>query len=336
MFAPALVRLVLGISVFGASLFSGSVYADSRPALALPQDSYDFGSVAQGAVVTHEFEVKNVGSADLVIQRIVPSCGCTAATMVSPTVRPGTSEKIRVVFDTSGFMGPKTKTIQILTNDPQNSDKIFTLKGSILSSFKTEPARLVFGELSPASPSVDRQREVAIELVNGDSLEISKATTLSPFLTVTPIESGTRRVRARVEISPEAPRGEFRDRVIFELKGSRSATINVPVTATIAGDVRLSASTVSFGVVDGTGLLEKRIQFENRASFPVSIQSLESSDSAVATYYVEVQAGKQGVLVVKLDPTKMGGDLRGVVTLKTNHPTEGTLSLNVTAVRPPR
>jgi hypothetical protein len=256
--------------------------------------------------------------------------------MVSPTVKPGTSEKIRVVFDTSGFMGPKTKTIQILTNDPQNSDKIFTLRGSILSSFKTEPARLVFGELSPSSPIVHRQREVAIELVSGDALEISKATTLSRYLTVTTIETEARRARARVEISPETPRGEFRDRVIFELKGSRSATINVPVVATIAGDVRLSASTVSFGVVDGTGLLEKRIQFENRANFPVSIQSLESSDSAVASYYVEVQTGKQGVLVVKLDPTRMGADLRSVVTLKTNHPTEGTLSLNVTAVRPPR
>lgn len=341
MVVPAIVRLVRVVclaSVCASSLLFGvrGASADALPVLSITQDSYDFGTVAQGTVVVHEFEVRNSGSADLVIHRIVPSCGCTAATVVSPTIKPGTSEKVRVAFDTSGFMGPKTKTVQIVTNDSQNTDRVLTLKGSVRSGFIVEPSRLSFGELSRSSTLSDRQRDVTIQLADGDALEISKASALSRYVTVSAVEKQARVVRARVEISPEAPRGEFRDRIIFELTGGRSATINVPVTATIAGDVRVSASTVSFGVVADREIVERRVQFENRAEAPVSIMSLTSSESAITPSYIEVQPGKQGVLVFKLDPTKMTNDIRGVVEVTTNHPTEGNLSINVTAVRPPR
>lgn len=329
-------RLVFGLSLF---FFLGAVspaHADARPSLALSHDSYDFGVVAQGTVVVHEFEVKNAGTADLVIERIIPSCGCTAATMVSPTVKPGASERIKVTFDTSGFMGPKTKTVQILTNDPQSSEQVLKLKGSVLSGVKVEPSRVSFGEISPSAPVSDRRREFSVELVNGDNLEIAKTSTLSRFLTVTPLETKGRRVTVQVEVAPNTPRGDFRDRVVVELTGGRSTTINVPVTAFIAGDIRLSSSTVSFGVVSGGTVIERRVQFENRSSAPISLNALESSEPAVEASFVEVQPGRQGVIVLRLDPTKMKGDLRGIVQVSTTHPTEAALSINVTAVRPPR
>jgi hypothetical protein len=51
---------------------------------------------------------------------------------------------------------------------------------------------------------------------------------------------------------------------------------------------------------------------------------------------VEVQPGKQGVVVVKVDPRRVRGDLKATVELNTTHPVENQIVLNVYGVQPPK
>jgi hypothetical protein len=49
---------------------------------------------------------------------------------------------------------------------------------------------------------------------------------------------------------------------------------------------------------------------------------------------VEVQPGRLGVLVVKVDPRRVSGDLKATVEVRTNHATEPVLAVNVFGVLP--
>src|SRR5271169_2246402 len=51
----------------------------NQPKIQLLDPIYDFGTVMSGPAVSHTFKVRNAGGADLVIDRVQTSCGCTAA-----------------------------------------------------------------------------------------------------------------------------------------------------------------------------------------------------------------------------------------------------------------
>ena len=323
-------------TVVGYVAVPAVVVAEGRPVISLGTQVYDFGSVAQGAKVVHEFEIKNSGTADLIIQRLSPSCGCTATQLTTPVVRPGATEKVRVTFDTSGFLGDKTKTVLIASNDSESPEKVFTLKGRVVTGFSVEPSRVDFGEISPSLPLSARQREITFSVAEGTELKITKISSLSNYLVASPVVTQENKAVVKVEILPTVPKGEFRDRIIFELDGGKRAAVNVPVNASVKGDLSLSPGTLSFGVVEGTQPLERRVQFENKGTKPVAIKDISTSDSALSASMIQVQPGRQGVLVVKVDPRRVTGDLKATVDVQTDHPSETLLSLNVFGVQPPK
>lgn len=310
--------------------------AEEKPHAVLSESAFDFGSVAQGTKVVREIEIKNTGTADLLIQRLSPSCGCTATTLTSSTVKPGTSEKIKITFDTTGFFGPKKKTIAIVTNDPENPEQVFSLTGHVATGITTSPGKLEFGEVFPSTKAADRTKEVSLEVEEGSSLEVARVGTLSKYLKVSPVVKQGGKATAQVELLSNAPRGDFRDRIVFEFVDDRRAPVNVPVTASVKGDLRVSPATVSFGVVEGAQVLERRVRFENKSAQRVSVRSIESSDPAVSASLVEVEPGKQGVVVIKVDPSRVRGDLKATVELNTSHPVENQIVLNVYGVQPPQ
>lgn len=330
-------RSIMGMACLVVIGSASRVVADEKgPRLVLPESSFDFGSVPQGQRVVHEFVLQNKGDTDLTISRLSPSCGCTATTVSSPLVKPGASEKVRVEFDTSGFSGKKTKSVQIRSNSTDGSEVTVRLTGMVVQGVAVNPERLEFGQIYPTSSSQSRTREFVIEITEGSDLKPLQATTLSKYLSVTQVAAEHRRARYSVELKNGAPKGELRDRVIVEFEGDRQTAVNVPITASIMSDLRVVPSTVSFGIVGGDQVIERRLRFENKSDQKVSIDEIVSSHPAISATLVEVAPGKQGVVVVKLDPKKLSGDLKGSIDLKTSHPTEDRISLSVFGMQPPR
>ena len=88
------------------------------PTLVLPEPSFDFGQVAEGAKLTHVFKIKNAGAGTLIIDKVSTSCGCTAAVSKNKEVPPGGEGEIEVTFDTNNRSGDNRKNIGIASNDP--------------------------------------------------------------------------------------------------------------------------------------------------------------------------------------------------------------------------
>jgi hypothetical protein len=310
--------------------------AQSGPKLVIPQSEFDFGSVSQGQKVEHEFVVRNDGDQDLVIQRIAPSCGCTAAAMSAGAVKPGSSEKIKVAFNTAGFYGSKTKSVSILTNARDNPEVVLKLKGVVVRGVTVTPERIELGDVSPGSSEAVRTKEFLVEVSPDSGREISSVKSFSKFLSVVPRGRDAGATRYAVQMLPGAPRGEFRDRVVIEFKNPEHSAVNVPVIGSVLGDIRVSPSSISFGIVDGKEPIERRIRFENASGANVSIVEVVSGHPALTASVKNVEAGKRGVIVATLDPTKVTGDLKTTLEIKTTHPEESVIALGVFGVQAPK
>jgi uncharacterized cupredoxin-like copper-binding protein len=102
------------------------------PKLTLQQSEYDFGDIKQGEKVSHIFILTNTGGDLLKIEKIIPSCGCTAAMPEKSELTPAESTNLTVTFNSAGKRGKQTKIVRINTNDKENPQTLITIRGNVI------------------------------------------------------------------------------------------------------------------------------------------------------------------------------------------------------------
>jgi len=101
----------------------------------LPALEHEFGEVTAGTPLSHSFEFRNRGKADLEITDVKPSCGCTKGEF-DKLVKPGKAGKITLsIAKTEGYNGAIVKTATVTTNDPEHP----TVKLTLRAHFKPDP-----------------------------------------------------------------------------------------------------------------------------------------------------------------------------------------------------
>jgi phage FluMu protein gp41 len=123
--ARALLVLLLCVPV-------GLGAADATPRLALDPESWDFGRTLKNRVIEKQFTLKNVGDADLVIERISTTCGCAAALLSEKTLAPGKSAVLRVTFDTRDLEGQVERKVLLRTNDRSRDPLEIKLQATVV------------------------------------------------------------------------------------------------------------------------------------------------------------------------------------------------------------
>ncbi len=90
---------------------------------------FDFGDIYQGDKVEHTFEFINIGSAPLIINNVLTTCGCTAPEWPRDPISPGNTGTIKVLFNSVGKMGRQNKVITIRSNsvEPDHRLKIVAM-----------------------------------------------------------------------------------------------------------------------------------------------------------------------------------------------------------------
>ncbi len=108
-----------------------STITSNLPKIYFPETQYDFGTVREGAVVSHTFEFVNKGKATLDISDIKTSCGCTAALVSNKQIAPGKSGTIKIDLDTKNRQGKMSRTITISSNDPEVPNTVITIYADV-------------------------------------------------------------------------------------------------------------------------------------------------------------------------------------------------------------
>ena len=106
-----------------AALVAVTGGADDKPTAAprirVEPESFDFGKALPGKTLRKDFTIRNFGEAELVIESISTTCGCTAALSAQRRVAPGGRTALRVTFETRSYSGTVERQVLVRSNDPK-------------------------------------------------------------------------------------------------------------------------------------------------------------------------------------------------------------------------
>jgi hypothetical protein len=114
------------------------------PRIQVDEPTHDFGKVPSGEQRTHEFVVKNVGTAPLEISQVRTSCGCTMTGEWDRRIEPGSTGQIPIRFDTGSFSGTIQRTVTLVTNDPRQNHLVMQVKAEIWVPVEVRPRTVMF------------------------------------------------------------------------------------------------------------------------------------------------------------------------------------------------
>ena len=84
-----------------AFMFTLGVMAQPKPddVIKVNAETHDFGKIKQGEPVTFIFEIKNISDKPVVVENTSASCGCTTPEKPTEPIMPGTTGKVKVVYN---------------------------------------------------------------------------------------------------------------------------------------------------------------------------------------------------------------------------------------------
>lgn len=122
------------------TLMSLVLFGYSQPKIEFNETTHDFGNIKEeGGKVTGRFTFKNVGDSTLLLTRVKPGCGCTAANYTKTPIEPGQTGFIDATYDPYNRPGKFHKNIKVTTNEPRfsnpetaNAPHIIYIKGEVI------------------------------------------------------------------------------------------------------------------------------------------------------------------------------------------------------------
>jgi hypothetical protein len=332
-------KCCLTAALMGLGVLTGPAGARAQtppaPQLAMTVPTFDFGKVAEGTVVKYDFPIANRGKAQLVVEQVIPSCGCTIGQAPTEAVEPGQQAAIHVEFSTAGFAGEVRKGVRVLTNDNSQPSAMLTLTGVVEPEVAATPPRLVFTDVIHGAKTAPAVQEVLVQAAPGMNVKIGKAKSFSRYVKVSQSEASDKSCKLKVELSPDVPVGDLRERVVVELSDSvlgRSA-MNIPVFAAVRPGLRLSPDVILFGLV-GDKPITRSAKLESLTGEPVRITGMKSRDPAFQASISTVEPGRTYTITVRVDPEKLKDSISSAIELWTDSKEHEKVVLNVRAVLP--
>ncbi len=109
-----------------------SFTANAQAKIKFKTETIDYGQIAKGSDGVRVFEFTNIGNADLIIQDVKSSCGCTVPEKPKDPVAPGKTGVIKVKYDTQR-VGKIRKTITVYSNATEPI-KALKIKGEVMAA----------------------------------------------------------------------------------------------------------------------------------------------------------------------------------------------------------
>lgn len=135
----------LVFSILAVAVAAVAVRAEpsGAPRIFMPELRYDFGTKFEQPTYTHDFVVENKGDANLVIDDVVPGCGCTVAKFDS-VITPGGRGTITLVLDGRKVWDEWEKTADVHSNDPDHQNLTITIAGKQVPYVGVSPKNEVY------------------------------------------------------------------------------------------------------------------------------------------------------------------------------------------------
>ena len=329
------------------------------------QQVFNFGIIEEAkGLASHVFEIKNTGTAPLVITRVTASCGCARPEWTKEPVKPGESAKLKVTYNPKGRPGPFYKTITIYSNAKMRRYNL-AIKGNVkpkpkepvynyfyaVGDVKLNFSDVLFNEIRE-NETLGRKVNLQNFGTNGATVRVGKVphwllVSMSPD-TVMPGKTG------ELTFLLDATKLKKKGRVVYYVplevatpgKGKVTGVLHLVAncvddfskltTAQLeaAPKAQLSGALLNFGLLEnGEKKVTGTVELHNAGKSELRVYSAMSDDSRVKVSKGKktVKPGQTVTFKITLKAKELVGDFSTLVTFVTNDPVEPVAMLKVAA-----
>lgn len=305
--------------------------AEKAPRLTLVEPVKDFSTVARGAKLSWDFEVKNTGNADLEIIAARPACGCTVANF-DKIIKPGQTGKVTANVDTTTFTGPIAKAVTLETNDPNTPTAQVTISAVVKPYVDAHPAgfvrfQLLQGDAETQSITLYTEEDEPFEIVRVESpyewVKVDTKKVEQSQLIQGVGRPGTNQYRVTVTAGgPDAKIGPIADKIKIITNSKHQPEYLLSVSGVVRPSFRVEPTGVNFGEVAPTDSAATRsvVLRTNNLKAPESfvVTKAESSVPGVKANVKPTANKGEYEVTLQVDKAAKVGDIDGSVKIYTS------------------
>jgi Protein of unknown function (DUF1573) len=329
------VWIVLGVgSLFGQAKATKEA-AVLAPKIQFEEMIHDFGRVRSGAIMKHEFSFTNSGNADLIIENVLPACGCTTITEFTRTIPPGGKASLTLEFNSHSLQGEQIKTMLVKSNDPIQPNLVLQLKGLYWMPIEIYPlTALLF-----LPPHTDQKLSTTIRIVNqtDQPLKLEAPVSSVPQLTARVLESTPgKEFHVVVDTVPPFPHKDIQATIKLATNSAETPSIELNIVV-IAQPEILITPTQMFLPVELPPVTEPyTITIRNQSPNAITLKDPACNAPGAKVELREITAGKDFELVVRFSQEMAKDpDKSYQVTVNTSLASQPQVSIPVQFVHPP-
>lgn len=212
--------------------------------------AYDFGIMRRYAQSTHEFEVKNVGTAPLEMAVTGSTCKCTVGKLEQTSLQPGESTKVQLEWTAKTGDRTFSQSATLQTNDPEAGELKLLVEGLVVDLVDAEPQLWDVGDVEANEPirlktTLFNHADEPIEIVDAHWVDAAFDELSEIKIDSRPIDAATdgARVSAReafdvaIEIAPGTPQGAFHRTLRINYRTVGSSENHPPLELVLSGRI---------------------------------------------------------------------------------------------------
>lgn len=341
-------------------LLSGIMAAIADPQISFESIVHDFGTFPEeSGRVSTEFVFTNTGDADLVLQKVRASCGCTTPDWTKAPVKPGEKGSIKVTYNASGRPGSFNKTITVSSNA---GEKRLSIKGEVIPKAQKieDKYQHQFGDLRLRQKNVyfntvffPNSKTAKIEAINNGQSEIKIGVeNVTDFIKVVAPQTLKPGEKAMIEFTLVSDGsdywGSFKKFVNLVVNGKVYSDNPISVYGNIAEDfgkmteeqkanapVMAVANSVSLGDIKKGSTKTYEFKVQNNGKSPLILRSvtIDATNSQITFPSKAIKPGKQGAIRVKVNSGNMkSGKYTQRITIISNDPQKSSFIVNLNGV----
>lgn len=312
---------------------------DGSPMLVVPSKILDVGTVSQGVTVDAVFDLINEGDAKLVIKAVRPTCGCTVADF-DPEIAPGATGKIKAKLDTKDFAGPVSKSILVMTDDPQNPTVTLVIKADIRPFVEILPRPLIRFNAVLNEPM--KQTFIVVGADPEQTMKIKSVESSVPFIATSVRQLGEDELvkgksksqyEVTISLTDDTPVGPVNAVLSVNTDLKEAPTVPVKVYGVVRALIHVTPAQVQFGSVESKMRSGRNLIVVNNRTDGTRIEITEATvdDPAFAAQVATIEEGRRYQVTVTVKADADPGSRDATLTLTTTDKDFPTVTVPVRA-----
>lgn len=313
-----------------AALFAPSVsQAAGAPKIVFDEYEWNFGDMYQQEEQSHVFAFTNAGDAPLVVKRTHTACGCTAAIASQGEIPPGGKGEIRVTYNSKTTTGDQSKSVEVFTNAPDSITTV-VVKAKVKRDVNL-PNSIQFGQVTRGQPA---EQVTTVSAEPGLDYKIVKVEGDAPFIKAKFEPAASKAgegatYKVTVSLTADAPVGPVNNRLRIFSNLDKKPVVEVPLYATVMGDLKVSSNSVNFGTFKPGTAQEVILTIEAPATHPIHVTSVRTSTPEVVATLKTVKDGHAYEVHCSVSAAKQSGRIAGKLIIETSDPAEARRELQL-------